>query len=85
MTGQLCWIPKFGSFGNDKTLTLHLRLNPYDSWKPHTAYPGLCVPDYLISNGSKGWATSQKLIQAGWVCVPTKEARRTYGNDSIAA
>ena len=82
MTGQLCWIPKFGSFGSDKTLTLHLRLTPFQPWKPHTAFPGLCVPDYPIPNGSRGWATSQKLLQAGWVSIPTKEARRAFGSDS---
>jgi hypothetical protein len=85
MAGQLCWLPKFGSFGTDKTLALHLRLNSYDPWKPHTAFPGLCVPDYMIPNGTKGWATSQRLLQAGWTIVPTKDARRSFGHDSSIA
>ena len=75
MTGQLCWIPKFGSNGK---LALHLRLEPYHPWKPHTAFPGLCVPDYPILSGSRGWATCQKLLSVGWVIIPTNEARKSF-------
>jgi hypothetical protein len=86
MTGQLCWIPSFVSQGK---LTLHLRLDPYQPWKPHTAFPHLCVPDYPIPGGSKGWATSQRLLQAGWAIVPTAQVkvsfRDNFGDDSVAA
>ncbi|NJP09354.1 MAG: hypothetical protein HC866_07605 [Leptolyngbyaceae cyanobacterium RU_5_1] len=72
MSGQLCWLPKFRADGQ---LILHLRLEPYHPWKPYTNYPGLCVPDYPIPGGSKGWATSQKLLQAGWTIISTKQAQ----------
>ena len=75
MSGQLCWLPKFDSNGK---LFLHLRLEPYHPWKPHTAFPGLCVPDYPIAGGSKGWATCQKLLAAGWTAIPTDRARHSF-------
>ena len=75
MAGQLCWIPSFASKGK---LTLHLRLEPYHPWKPHTAFPNLCVPDYPISGGSKGWATSQRLLQAGWTIVSTAQVQASF-------
>jgi hypothetical protein len=75
MTGELCWIPKFG--GNGK-LALHLRFESHHPWKPHTAFPGLCVPDYPIPGGSRGWATSQKLLQEGWTAIPTQQAQRSF-------
>ena len=75
MTGQLCWIPKFSSKGK---LALHLRLESYHPWKPYTAFPGLCVPDYRIPGGSQGWATSQKLLQAGWTIISTQQAQGSF-------
>ncbi|PSB41507.1 hypothetical protein [Chamaesiphon polymorphus] len=81
MAGQICWIPKFGSKGQ---LALHLRLEPYHPWKPHTAFPHLCVPDYLIPNGSKGWATCQKLLRAGWTIISTEQARQALGGAASA-
>lgn len=74
MAGQLCWLPKFGSRG---TLALHLRLEPYHPWKPHTAFPHLCSPDYPIANGTKGWATCQKLLASGWTAISTEQARKS--------
>jgi hypothetical protein len=78
MAGQLCWIPTFASKG---TLSLHLRLEPNHPWKPHTAFPNLCVPDYPVPRGSKGWATSQRLLQAGWEIFPTANARISFRDD----
>ena len=75
MNGQLCWIPKFGSKGK---LALHLRFESFHPWKPYTAFPGLCVPDYPIPGGSQGWATSQKLLQAGWTAISTQQARGSF-------
>jgi hypothetical protein len=75
MAGQLCWLPKFGSNG---TIALHLRLEPYHPWKPHTAFPHLCVADYLIPGGTKGWATCQKLLAAGWMIVPTAQGQKSF-------
>jgi hypothetical protein len=82
MSGQLCWLSNFSDRGQ---LSLYLRLEPHHPWKPHTHYPGLCVPDYPMPGGTKGWATSQKLLQAGWEIVPTREARRSYFDSDLAA
>jgi hypothetical protein len=79
MAGQLCWLPKFGGNGQ---LILHLRLKPYEQWKPYTAFPEFSVPDYPIANGSRGWATNQKLLKAGWTLIPTQEARKSFGNST---
>jgi hypothetical protein len=78
MPGQLCWISKFGSNGK---LTLHLRLQPHHPWKPHTAFPHLCIPDYPMPGGAKGWATSQRLIQTGWTIIPTAQVKRSFLDD----
>jgi hypothetical protein len=82
MAGQLCWLPKLGS---NEQLFLHLRLESHHPWKLHTAYPGVCVSDYPISSGSKGWATCQKLLKEGWTLLSTQQARRSFGDDSLAA
>lgn len=79
MAGQLCWLPKFGGNGQ---LILHLRLRPFEQWKPYTAFPEFCVPDHPIPNGSKGWATNQKLLQAGWKLIPTNQAHQSYSSDT---
>lgn len=82
MTGQLCWMAKFGSNGEK---TLHLRLEPNQPWKPYNLFPGLAVPDYPVPRGSKGWTTSQKLLQAGWTLIPSDQAQTYAANPSIAA
>jgi hypothetical protein len=80
MAGQLCWIPSFVSKGK---LTLHLRLEPYHPWKPHTAFPNLCVPDYPIPGGSKGWATSQRLLQSGWTIASTAQVQASFRDNFV--
>jgi hypothetical protein len=86
MAGQLCWIPTFASKGK---LKLHLRLDPFQPWKPYTAFPHLCVPDYPVPGGSKGWATSQRLLYAGWTIISTAQVRASFrnnlGDSSMAA
>lgn len=82
MSGQLCWLPKFGAGGQ---LFLHLRQEPHHPWKVHTSYPGLCIPDYPVAGGSRGWATCQKLLKAGWTLIPTEQSQRNFGDDSLAA
>lgn len=71
MTGQMCWLPMLGSNG-DKIL--HLRTAPSQPWRPYTACPEHAVPDYKIAEGSKGWATYQKLMKNKWVLVATDQA-----------
>jgi hypothetical protein len=71
MSGQMCWLASFSTNGEK---ILHLRLKPYDPWKPYTAFASYRIPDYLIPNGSKGWATSQHLLKAGWEIIPSDQA-----------
>ncbi len=65
---QMCWLR------NDSgKLALKLRESPAHTWKPHTAFPRLCVPDYPVAGGTIGWATYQRLLRAGWELLPTPE------------
>jgi hypothetical protein len=50
MTGQMCWLSKFGGNGE---LILHLRLEPYHPWKPYTHFTGLAIPDHPIPGCSR--------------------------------
>ena len=68
MTGQLCWLST--SYGDGEKI-LHLRPQPNGPWRPYKTCPQYSVPDYKISGGSKGWATYQKLLKAGWTLVPS--------------
>lgn len=72
MEGQMCWLPRMGMDGEK---ILHLRLGPNQPWLPYTALPGYAVPDYQVPRGSKGWATYQKLMKAGWRLIPTAQAK----------
>jgi hypothetical protein len=72
MTGQMCWLSKLGTDGEK---FLHLKIQPDKPWLPYTAYPQYAVPDYRIPGGSKGWATYQKLMKAGWTLIPSSQAR----------
>ena len=71
MIGQMCWL---SSVGGDGDKTLHLRLQPNQPWQPYTAHPEYAAPDYNMPGGSKGWATYQKLIKAGWTLIPSAQA-----------
>lgn len=68
MSGQMCWLSRLGTNGEK---ILHLRLRPQDTWRPYTAFLQFVVPDYQIPQGSKGWATYQKLLRSGWVLIPS--------------
>ena len=81
MTGQMCWLAKFGGNGQ---LVLHLRLAPHHPWKSYNHFPALMVPDYQIPGASKGFATSQKLLAAGWTLLSTAEVKASF-NPSQAA
>ncbi|HEY9601758.1 MAG TPA: hypothetical protein V6C85_09125 [Allocoleopsis sp.] len=71
MLGQMCWLSQLGEAGEK---ILHLRTSPHHPWQPYTAFSTLAIPDYRIPGGSKGWATYQKLLKAGWTLVPTAQA-----------
>ncbi|MBW4699764.1 MAG: hypothetical protein KME03_18075 [Aphanocapsa lilacina HA4352-LM1] len=76
MAGQMCWLSK-SVLGGDKVL--HLRLEAGRPWLPYIAYSMLAVPDHKIPKGSKGYATFQKLLKAGWQVVPSGEQMREPG------
>ncbi|MCD8486407.1 MAG: hypothetical protein LRZ84_06585 [Desertifilum sp.] len=69
MMGQMCWLAPQGGNGHK---ILHLRLQHHQPWRPYTSFPHLSVPDYRIPGGSKGWATYQKLMKAGWDLIPSQ-------------
>lgn len=70
MAGQMCWLSTMGTNG---IKILHLRTSAQEKWRPYTGFPQFAVPDYREPGGSKGWATYQKLIKAGWTLVPSAE------------
>lgn len=72
MRGQMCWLSQSGT---DKEKILHLQTAPDQPWQPYTAFPQFAAPDYRVPGGSKGWATYQKLIKAGWTLVPSARAQ----------
>lgn len=74
MAGQMCWL---SSLGIDNEKILYLRRSPDRPWQPYTSCPEYFVADYKIDGGSKGWATYQKLHQAGWQLIPTAQAHKT--------
>ncbi|MEA5583267.1 hypothetical protein VB620_18215 [Nodularia harveyana UHCC-0300] len=71
MQRQMCWLSKSGGDGEK---ILHLQASPNQPWRPYTAFPQFAVPDYQIPGGSKGWATYQKLLKAGWTLVHSARA-----------
>lgn len=70
MLKQMCWL---STLGKDGEKILHLRTAPNQPWRPYHACIE-AVPDYRIPGGSKGWATYQKLLKAGWTIVPSNSA-----------
>ncbi|MEA5626928.1 hypothetical protein [Nostoc sp. UHCC 0251] len=78
MHRQMCWLPKSG--GNGEKI-LYLQTEPNQPWRPYTSFGNFTVPDYQIPNGSKGWATYQKLLKAGWTLVPSARANE-FGSSS---
>jgi hypothetical protein len=73
MQRQMCWL---SCSAGDGEKILHLRNAPHEPWRPYTAFPQFVVPDYRIPGGSKGWATYQKLLKAGWDLVPSALAHK---------
>lgn len=72
MLRQMCWLSKFGGDGEKM---LHLQTASHEPWRPYTAFPQYAVPDYREPGGSKGWATYQKLLKAGWTLIPSARAQ----------
>jgi hypothetical protein len=64
--GKMAWL---SSTVGDCTKILFLQPTPASPFRPYTAFRHLVVPDYQIPGGSKGWATYQKLLRAGWELV----------------
>lgn len=75
MSRQMCWLSV--NQANEEKI-LHLRTNPNADWRPYEAYPQYAVPDYEISGGSRGWATYQKLLRAGWKLVPSAQVNKQF-------
>lgn len=73
MLKQMCWLSVDGP-NTDKIL--HLRTHPSQPWQPYTAFREHAAPDYKVPNGSKGWATYQKLLRLGWSLVASAEAEQ---------
>ncbi|MBD2200010.1 MULTISPECIES: hypothetical protein [Calothrix] len=82
MQRQMCWL---SGLGDDGEKILHLQTAPGQPWRPYTACREYAVPDYKIPGGSKGWATYQKLLKAGWTLIPSSRANEFVNNfsDSI--
>ncbi|RCJ25460.1 hypothetical protein A6S26_16965 [Nostoc sp. ATCC 43529] len=78
MHRQMCWLPKSGGDGEK---ILFLQTEPGQPWRPYTAFGHFAVPDYPIPGGSKGWATYQKLLKAGWTLVHSARANE-FGSSS---
>ncbi len=69
MFKEMCWLSLAGASGRK---VLHLRTSPNQPWRPYTAFPEYAAPDYMIPEGSKGWATYQKLRSQGWKLLPSR-------------
>ncbi|MEO1428630.1 MAG: hypothetical protein AAFS12_13170 [Cyanobacteria bacterium J06632_19] len=69
---RMCWL---STSGQNEEKILHLQTAPNEPWRPYTTFRQIAVPDYKIPGGSKGWATYQKLLKAGWTLVPSARAK----------
>ena len=81
MMRQMCWLSRFGE---SEEKILHLRTAPHEAWRPYTAFPQYSVPDYRVPGGSKGWATYQKLMKAGWVLIPSATQTATEYKELVS-
>lgn len=78
MYRQMCWISKTSG---DEEKILYLQTAPHQPWRPYTTFPQYSVPDYQVPGGSKGWATYQKLLKAGWTLVSSARANEFGSSD----
>lgn len=79
MPRRMCWL---SASGTDGEKVLHLQTASHKSWRPYTAFPQYAVPDYPIPGGTKGWATYQKLLKAGWTLVASSRAQEFANLDT---
>ena len=70
MPGKMAWL---SSTSGDGTKILFLQPDPSRPFRPYKVYRYLCVPDYQVPGGSKGWSTYQKLLKAGWELVASNK------------
>ena len=80
MIKQMCWLPGMGTNGQK---ILHLRTKPNQPWRPYTAFAEYSVPDYQIPNGSKGWATYQKLRAQGWELLSSLKEEQALQKEEL--
>jgi hypothetical protein len=80
MVKRMCWL----SPTPDAEKILYLQLSANEPWQPYTAFRQFAVPDYPIPSGSKGWATYQKLLKAGWTLVHSSRAQEFTLKDTSA-
>jgi hypothetical protein len=73
---QMAWLNKGGCECSKSAefKILHLRVNG-GAWLPYTDLPQYAAKDYM-DDGSKGWATYQKLKTQDWELVPTAIAEQ---------
>ncbi|MEM9924006.1 MAG: hypothetical protein ACFB2X_08340 [Rivularia sp. (in: cyanobacteria)] len=79
---RMCWLSKSGEDGEK---ILHLQTAPNEPWRPYTTFSQFAVPDYRIPGGSKGYATFQKLLKAGWTLVSSARANEFSTPDTSDA
>lgn len=72
MVQKMCWLRKSGA---NAEIILYLQTVSTEPWQIYTAFPQYAVPDFREPGGSKGWATYQKLIKAGWSLVSSAQAQ----------
>ena len=73
MQGRMCWLSRDGE---DSEKILHLQTETSQGWRPYTTFPQFAAPDHALPGSSKGLATFQKLLKAGWTVVPTNMAHQ---------
>jgi hypothetical protein len=81
-TGEMQWASGLGLSGNGEKI-LYLKPPGEANFKPYTACSLYKIPDHKIPGGSKGWATYQKLLKAGWKLLPS--AGTDSDSDSVGA
>lgn len=69
--GLMCW----------HNGTLHLKAAGTLNWVPYNC-SRLAVANYPIHGGSRGYATMQKLLGAGWKIVNEQEITASYAEQT---